>query len=89
MVHVGSSTVVSFMTNEDVDGDGRWAYDGAQMKVIVSTDRAQSWGSSVVLAGKGSHWPGLFAVDATHFLALYSKDGYGAMSHVYKLIPEL
>lgn len=74
--------MVSFMTDESVGGTGA---DGAQMKVITSTNGGGSWSGSVVTGQVASHWPGLFARDSTHFLALYSKDGIGAVSQLYQL----
>lgn len=81
--NVWGTLVASFMTNEDVDnGHG---YDGAQMKVITSTDGARTWSGSVVTGEAASHWPGIFNRDPTHFLALYSRDGLGAVSQLYEL----
>lgn len=45
------------------------------MKVITSVDGGNSWGGSAVTGPAASHWPGVFNRDATHILALYSKDG--------------
>ncbi|KAI1192616.1 glycoside hydrolase family 93 protein [Nemania serpens] len=80
--NAGGTLVVSFMTDESVGGTGA---DGAQMKVITSTNGGGSWSGSVVTGQVASHWPGLFARDSTHFLALYSKDGIGAVSQLYQL----
>ncbi|KAI0404676.1 glycoside hydrolase family 93 protein [Xylaria palmicola] len=80
--NVGGTLVVSFMTDESVGTAGA---DGAQMKVVTSTNGGATWGGSVVTGEVASHWPGLFARDATHFLALYSKDGLGAVSQLYQL----
>ncbi len=82
--NVWGTLVASFMTNEDVAGTN--GYDGAQMKVITSTDGARSWSGSVVTGEAASHWPGVFNRDPTHFLALYSKDGLGAVSQLYELV---
>ena len=71
------------MTDEDIDGTN--GYDGVQMKVITSADGAKSWSGSVVTGEKASHWPSLFNRDPNHFLALYSKDGLGAVSQLYEL----
>lgn len=72
------------MTNEDVD-NGR-GYDFAQMKVITSIDGGKTWSGSVVTGEAASHWPGIFNRDPTHFLALYSRDGFGAVSQLYELL---
>ncbi|KAI1112884.1 glycoside hydrolase family 93 protein [Nemania sp. NC0429] len=80
--NVGGTLVISFMTDESVGGTGA---DGAQMKVITSTNGGRSWSGSVVTGEVASHWPGLFAPDSTHFLALYSKNGLGAVSQLYQL----
>ncbi|KAI0904661.1 glycoside hydrolase family 93 protein [Ustulina deusta] len=78
--NVGGTLVVSFMTDESVGSTGA---DGAQMKVVTSTTRGATWSSAVVTGEVASHWPGLFTRDSTHFLALYSRDGLGAVSQVY------
>ncbi|KAI8626404.1 glycoside hydrolase family 93 protein [Xylariaceae sp. FL1651] len=80
--NVGGTLVASFMTDESVGATGA---DGAQMKVITSTNGGSTWSSSVVTGEVASHWPGLFARDSTHFLALYSKNGLGAVSQLYQL----
>ncbi|KAI8951942.1 glycoside hydrolase family 93 protein [Xylaria longipes] len=80
--NVGGTLVASFMTDESVGATGA---DGAQMKVITSTTGGKTWGAGVVTGEVASHWPGLFARDSTHFLALYSKDGLGAVSQLYQL----
>ncbi|KAI0531815.1 glycoside hydrolase family 93 protein [Xylaria digitata] len=80
--NVGGTLVVSFMTDESIGGTGA---DGGQMKVVTSTNGGYSWNGSVVTGEVASHWPGLFARDSTHFLALYSKDGLGAVSQLYQL----
>ncbi|KAI0140207.1 glycoside hydrolase family 93 protein [Xylariaceae sp. FL1272] len=81
--NVGGTLVASFMTNEDVPGLND--LDGGQMKVITSTDGGNTWSGSVVTGETGSHWPGLLTRDATHFLALYSRSGLGAVSQLYQL----
>ena len=81
--NVWGTLVASFMTNEDVAGTN--GYDGAQMKVISSTDGAKTWSGGVVTGEAASHWPGLFNRDPTHFLALYSKDGSGLVTQLYEL----
>lgn len=80
--NVGGTLIASFMTNEDTDDAES---DGAEMKVISSTNGAKTWSDSVV-TGTHAHWPGLFSQDKTHFLALYGKDGVGSVSQSYKLI---
>ncbi|KAI1277639.1 glycoside hydrolase family 93 protein [Xylaria sp. FL0933] len=80
--NVGGTLVASFMTDESVGSNGA---DGAQMKVVTSTTGGATWSAAVVTGEVASHWPGLFARDSTHFLALYSKDGLGAVSQLYQL----
>ncbi|KAI0114532.1 glycoside hydrolase family 93 protein [Nemania sp. FL0031] len=80
--NVGGTLVTSFMTDESIGDTGA---DGGQMKVVTSTNGGNSWSSSVVTGEVASHWPGLFTRDSTHFLALYSKDGLGAVSQLYQL----
>ncbi|KKP02561.1 hypothetical protein THAR02_05332 [Trichoderma harzianum] len=86
VVNVGGTLVTSFMTNEDVAGTGGNGIDGAQMKVVTSTDGGSTWSGTTITGDAGSHWPGLYTVDQTHFLALYTKDGLGAVSQEYQLI---
>ncbi|KAL7928402.1 glycoside hydrolase family 93 protein [Trichoderma chlorosporum] len=86
VVNVGGTLVTSFMTNEDVAGTGPNGIDGAQMKVVTSTNEGATWGATTVTGNKGSHWPGLYTLDQTHFLALYSFDGLGAVSQSYQLV---
>ncbi|KAI1811661.1 glycoside hydrolase family 93 protein [Poronia punctata] len=83
VVNVGGTLVASFMTDESTGSNGS---DGAQMKVITSTNGGKTWSASVVTGDVASHWPGLFARDSTHFLALYSKNGLGAVSQLYQLV---
>ncbi len=84
---VGGTLVASFMTNE---GDDVPQVDGSQMKVVTSSDGARTWSnasaSATVVGATGSHWPGLFGTDPTHFLALYSLDGLGAVGQLYELV---
>ncbi|KAI1171095.1 glycoside hydrolase family 93 protein [Nemania sp. FL0916] len=82
ITNVGGTLVASFMTDESIGATGA---DGGQMKVITSTNGGNSWSSSVVTGQVPSHWPGLFTRDSTHFLALYSKGGTGAVSQSYEL----
>jgi hypothetical protein len=82
ITNVAGTLVVSFMTDESIGDTGA---DGGQMKVVTSTNGGNSWGGSVVTGNVASHWPGLFTRDSTHFLALYSKDGLGAVSQLYQL----
>ncbi|KAL7907489.1 glycoside hydrolase family 93 protein [Trichoderma velutinum] len=86
VINVGGTLVTSFMTNEDVQGTGGNGIDGAQMKVVTSTDGGSTWGGKTITGNTGSHWPGLYTLDQTHFLALYTKDGTGAVSQEYQLV---
>ncbi|KAM0482549.1 hypothetical protein ACHAPX_003068 [Trichoderma viride] len=86
VINVGGTLVTSFMTNEDVAGGGGNGIDGAQMKVVTSTNKGSTWGPTTVTGAAGSHWPGLYTLDQTHFLALYTKDGLGAVSQDYQLV---
>lgn len=81
--NVWGTLVASFMTDEDFNsGTG---YDGAQAKVITSTDGARSWSAATVVGEARSHWPGLFNRDPNHFLAAYNKDGLGLVTELYEL----
>ena len=70
------------MTDESVGSTGA---DGAQMKVVTSTNGGVTWSTAVVTGEVASHGPGLFARDSEHFLVLYSRDAYGAGSQLYQL----
>ncbi|KAK0708633.1 hypothetical protein B0H67DRAFT_590820 [Lasiosphaeris hirsuta] len=78
------------MTNEGVATP---QLDGGQMKVVTSVDGGQAWSSggvgsvvtATVAADVGSHWPGLYVLDHSHFMALYSRDGVGAVSQLYRV----
>ncbi|KAK0732914.1 Sialidase [Lasiosphaeria miniovina] len=92
IINVGGALVASFMTNEATDVA---TIDGGQMKVVTSMNSAAAWSSSgggtgtsrgaVVTGDRGSHWPGLFVLDSKCFLALYTRDGLGAVSQRYCL----
>ncbi|KAK1782239.1 LOW QUALITY PROTEIN: hypothetical protein QBC45DRAFT_448640 [Copromyces sp. CBS 386.78] len=59
--------------------------DGAYTKVVARitwTEQAQT------VAGVGSHWPGLFSLNETHFLTLYSTDELGAVGHLLSVSGE-
>ena len=87
VTNVGGRLVTSFMTNE---GSGTPELDGGEMKVVTSVDGGRTWsstsGGGLVTGEKGSHWPGMYSLDGQHFLALYSRDGWGAVSHLYRLV---
>ncbi|KAH8167751.1 hypothetical protein CIB48_g545 [Xylaria polymorpha] len=83
VINVGGTLVASFMTDESIGATGA---DGSQMKVVTSTNGGQSWGRSVVTGDVASHWAGLFTRDSSTFLALYSKDGLGAVSQINQLV---
>ena len=74
--------MADFMTTEGGGGPG---VDGGEMKVVTSSDKGKSWSASTVIGPLGSHWPGLFTLDSTHFLALYSLNSVGLVSQPYKL----
>ncbi|CCC12121.1 hypothetical protein SMACR_05858 [Sordaria macrospora] len=82
---VGETLVTSFLTNEGTDMP---KIDGAYTKMVVSKDQGRTWTGTrgmeqaETVAGVGSHWPGLFSLNETHFLALYSTDAMGAVGHL-------
>ncbi|KAK4165600.1 glycoside hydrolase family 93 protein [Cladorrhinum sp. PSN259] len=95
IINVGGTLVASFMTNEAERTPG---IDGGELKFIVSVDggktwssngaaKSQDWGAAFTVAGGGVHWPGLCALNGTHFLALYSRDGLGAVSQMCRVVP--
>ncbi|KAK3942876.1 Sialidase [Diplogelasinospora grovesii] len=90
VVNVGGTLVVSFMTNEDTPSVTVGQVDGSQMKLVTSVNGGQGWsnsgGGGFVASDIGTHWPGLYAVNGNQFLALYSKDGLGAVSQLFQLV---
>ena len=84
VVNVGGVLVTSFMSTEATGG--ATDVDGGQFRVVTSTDGGATWSASVVAGAAPAHWPGLWTLDATHFLALYSEDGDGAVSQLYELV---
>ncbi|KAF9876514.1 bnr asp-box repeat domain protein [Colletotrichum karsti] len=84
--NVGGTLVASFMTNEDYDKGNNNGYNFGQMKVVTSTNGGKSWSGSVVTGEAEAHWPGIFNLDSTHFLALYAREGVGAVSQLYELV---
>jgi Neuraminidase (sialidase) len=85
VVNVGGTLVVSFMSTEATSQSNNVDDDG-EMRVVTSTDGGQTWSGSVVTGAAPAHWPGLYVVDDTHFLALYAEDGSGAVSQLYGLV---
>lgn len=55
------------------------------MKVIISTDQGQSWGKSYIVGQAPAHWGGIVDLGPNRFLALYERDGFGALSQVVTL----
>ena len=55
--------------------------------VMISENDDQSWTSPVIVGEAPARWPGVFNLDAEHFLALYSRDGVGIQSQVWKMNP--
>ncbi|POR36833.1 Uncharacterized protein TPAR_02958 [Tolypocladium paradoxum] len=84
IVNVGGILVADFMSNEDVDKPGN-NIDGGEMKVVTSKDGGRSWSNPVVTGTKGSHWPGLFTLDNSHFLGLWQQDPTGLVSQKFRL----
>ncbi|KAK3952366.1 Sialidase [Pseudoneurospora amorphoporcata] len=83
---VGDALVTSFLTNEGTELE---KIDGAYTKVVVSKDQGNTWTEQAqTVAGVGSHWPGLFSLNETHFLALYSTDELGAVGHLLSVSGE-
>jgi hypothetical protein len=45
--------------------------------------RISQWGPSFTTGPAPAHWPGLLTLDSSHFVALYTQSGGGALSRVY------
>ncbi|PNY23700.1 Uncharacterized protein TCAP_06358 [Tolypocladium capitatum] len=82
VINVGGQLVASFMTNENSNTP---SLDGGQMKVVVSNNGGSSWSGPTVTGDVGSHWGGLYSIDSSQFLALYSFDRAGLVSQKYHL----
>jgi hypothetical protein len=82
VINVGGTLVVDFMSNEAGTQAG---VDNGEMKVVTSTDGGRTWSPPTVIAGLGSHWPGMHVIDDRTFLALYSFNSLGLVSHRHTL----
>ncbi|KAH8692805.1 glycoside hydrolase family 93 protein [Talaromyces proteolyticus] len=83
IINVGGTIVADFMTNED--GGQSTTVDSGEMKVITSTGEGQTWSMPTITGNLGSHWPGMYVIDSSHFLALYSLDNVGLITQEYQL----
>src|SRR5207248_2609604 len=81
VINVGGTVVVSYMTDENGNGRDQPGADGGEMRVVTSTDGALTFSEPTTIAGVGAHWPGLHAVDDSSFLALYSHNDLGLVTH--------
>lgn len=83
VVNVGGTLVAGFMTNEDTPSDTDGDADGGTFKVVTasSTD-VTTWGSKTSIS-TAAHWPGLYTLSDTDFLALYGSDTVGVASREY------
>jgi hypothetical protein len=78
IVTVGSTLVVSFMTDED-GPLGSWPSNGSA-KLIASSDSGVSWSDATLVNGEGSMWPGLFNLDDESFFITYEYKGTSTAS---------
>lgn len=74
------------MTNEDTPSDTSGDADGAAFKVITASTTSSElvWGDKTSIS-TGAHWPGLYSLDGSDFLALYGSDTVGLASREYSL----
>lgn len=83
MINVGGTLVAGFMTNEDTSSDTDGDADGGTFKVVTaSSSDPTTWGSKTSIA-TAAHWPGLYALGDSSFLALYGSDTVGIASREY------
>ncbi|UNI21263.1 hypothetical protein JDV02_007268 [Purpureocillium takamizusanense] len=82
VINVGGILVVSFMTNEDTRDLPN--VDGGELKIVWSTDRGVTWSSPITVGQRGSHWPGMMALNDTDFLVTWSQDGSGMLSQKFR-----
>lgn len=76
IINLGGTLVVSFMTNEDANMGTNGAYTShTACKVVVSSDRGNTWGNKLTISPEQSSWPGLVVVDQKSFLALADHGG--------------
>ncbi|GJN67805.1 hypothetical protein PLICBS_001847 [Purpureocillium lilacinum] len=81
VINVGGTLVVSFMTNEDTPEMPN--VDGGELKIVTSKDLGKTWSSPVVVGKKGSHWPGIMALNDKEFLVTWSQDGSGMLAQKF------
>ncbi|KAJ3088902.1 hypothetical protein HK100_007919 [Physocladia obscura] len=72
IIKVGSTLVVSFMTDED-RFEGVW-HANAVVKIITSDDYGKTWSKSLLIAEKSAAWAGLLALDTHSFLVLFTQN---------------
>lgn len=76
MINVGGTLVTSFSTDESSPG----GVDNGDMKVVLSTDGGSSWSGSFLVGPANAAWPGLFTLDDSSFLGLYSENAVQPLS---------
>ncbi|MCJ1388528.1 hypothetical protein MMC18_001375 [Xylographa bjoerkii] len=72
VVNVGGTMCVSFMTNEDTQGQQAGA------KLVTSIDGGTTWGNKIEVFQPQTNWPGLLDLNGSSFL--YMADNNGAKS---------
>lgn len=85
VVNVGGLLVAGFMTNEDTPSDTDGDADGGTFKVVTaSSSDVTTWGDKTSIS-TGAHWPGLYDLSSTNFLALYGQDTVGVATRDYSV----
>lgn len=82
VVNVAGTLVVSFITNEDDPSDTSGDADGGTVKVVISSITEIVWAGKTSIS-TGAHWPGLYDLGSSDFLALYGSDTVGVASQEF------
>ncbi|KAL0570430.1 hypothetical protein V5O48_011523 [Marasmius crinis-equi] len=80
VVNVGGNLVVSFMTDEDTSLHD-WI-NGANAKLVVSSDGGSSWSNKITVSAVQSNWPGMVGLDSSQLLYLVDHGGSKAQKVV-------
>jgi hypothetical protein len=82
---LGRASTIRFDIAISITDETQLGYDGGDVKVITSNTAGTDWSPSFTVGPSPAHWPGLFNLDPTHFLALYSRDGQGPLTQTWTL----
>lgn len=86
VINVAGTLVASFMTNEDTPSDTDGDADDGTFKVVTASASSSElvWADETSISTE-AHWPGLYALGSSDFLALYGSDTVGLASREYSV----